>query len=88
MKAILDIGVSGNVILMMGTVGMELEGRHFRAVARRKGTLFQTVAVRALILRLTLMLVLPLLDAERSYSGLKEISSSVLPTVWIRTSTE
>lgn len=50
MKAILDIGVLCIIVLMMGTVGMELEGRHFRAVAQRKGALLLTVAAQTLIL--------------------------------------
>jgi BASS family bile acid:Na+ symporter len=49
-KAVLDIGVLCIIVLMMGTVGMELEGRHFRAVAQRKGALLLTVAAQALIL--------------------------------------
>ena len=39
MKAILDVGVVCVIVVMMGAVGMELEGRHFRAVMQRKGTL-------------------------------------------------
>jgi hypothetical protein len=31
-KAVLDIGVLCIIVLMMGTVGMELEGRHFRVL--------------------------------------------------------
>lgn len=50
MKAVLDIGVFCIIVLMMGTVGMELEGRHFRAVAQRKGALLLTVAAQTLIL--------------------------------------
>ena len=50
MKAVLDIGVLGIIVLMMGTVGLELEGRHFRAMAQRKGALLLTVAAQALIL--------------------------------------
>ena len=50
MKAILDIGVLCIIVLMMGTVGMELEGRHFRAVAQRKGALLLTIAAQTLIL--------------------------------------
>lgn len=50
MKAVLDIGVLCIIVLMMGTVGMELEGRHFRAVAQRKGALLLTVAAHTLIL--------------------------------------
>lgn len=50
MKAILDIGVLCIIVLMLGTVGMELEGRHFRAVAQRKGALLLTVAAQTLIL--------------------------------------
>jgi BASS family bile acid:Na+ symporter len=50
MKTILDVGVVCVTVLMMGAVGMELEGRHFRDVARRKGTLVLTVAVQAVVL--------------------------------------
>lgn len=50
MKATLDIGVVGILVLMMGAVGMELEGRHFRAVARRKGALLLTLAAQAVLL--------------------------------------
>ena len=39
MKAILDVGAVCVLVLMMGAVGMGLEGRHFREVLRRKGTL-------------------------------------------------
>ena len=41
-KTVLDLGVLCIIILMMATVGMELEGRHFRVVAQRKGTLLLT----------------------------------------------
>jgi hypothetical protein len=50
MKAILDIGVVAVIVLMMGAVGMELEGRHHRAVLRRKGMLPLTLAAQAVIL--------------------------------------
>ena len=50
MKAVLDIGVLCIIVLMLGTVGMELEGRHFRAVAQRKGALLLTIAAQTLIL--------------------------------------
>lgn len=50
MKTILDIGVLCIIVLMMGTVGMELEGRHFRAVARRKGALLLSVSAQTLLL--------------------------------------
>jgi bile acid:Na+ symporter, BASS family len=50
MKAILDFGVLGVFVLMMGAVGMELEGRHFRAVARRKGLLLLTLVAQAVAL--------------------------------------
>ena len=50
MKAILDLGVLSVLVLMMGAVGMELEGRHFRAVARRKWTLLLALAAQAVVL--------------------------------------
>jgi bile acid:Na+ symporter, BASS family len=50
MKAVLDIGILGVVVLMMTAVGMELEARHFRAVAQRKGALLLTLAAQAAIL--------------------------------------
>jgi len=50
MKAVLDIGVLGVIVLMMAAVGMELEARHFRAVARRKGALLLALAAQAAIL--------------------------------------
>jgi BASS family bile acid:Na+ symporter len=50
MKAILDIGVVCVTVLMMAAVGMELEGRHFRAVARRKGALVLTLVAQAVVL--------------------------------------
>lgn len=50
MKAVLDIGVLGVIVLMMAAVGMELEARHFRTVAQRKGTLLLTLAAQAVIL--------------------------------------
>jgi BASS family bile acid:Na+ symporter len=64
MKAILDIGVVCVTVLMMGAVGMELEARHLRDVARRKGTLFlilvaQAVVLPALGFGLTLAMALP-----------------------------
>lgn len=39
MKAVLDIGILGVIVLMTTAVGMELEARHFRAMAQRKGAL-------------------------------------------------
>ena len=64
MKTVLDLGVLGVLVLMMGAVGMELEGRHFRAVARRKRMLLSTLAAQAAILPalavgLTYVLALP-----------------------------
>ena len=50
MKAVLDIGILGVLVLMMGTLGMELEARHFRTVAQRTGVLLLTLAAQALIL--------------------------------------
>ncbi len=50
MKAILDIAVVCIIVLMMGAVGMELEGRHIREVTRRKGTLILTPAAQAVVL--------------------------------------
>ncbi len=50
MIAILDIGVVSVTVLMMGAVGMELEARHLRDVARRKGTLALILVAEAVIL--------------------------------------
>jgi BASS family bile acid:Na+ symporter len=50
MRTILDVGVVCVTVMMMGAVGMELEGRQFREVARRKGTLVLTLAVQAVVL--------------------------------------
>jgi len=50
MKAILDIGVLCVTVLMMGAVGMELEGRHLRAVMRQMGALVLTLTTQAVIL--------------------------------------
>ncbi len=50
MKAILDIGVVCVTVLMMGAVGMELEARHLRDVARRKGTLVLILLAQAVVL--------------------------------------
>ena len=40
-KTILDLGVLFVTVLLMITVGMELEGRHFRQVAQRKFALYR-----------------------------------------------
>jgi bile acid:Na+ symporter, BASS family len=50
MKAALDIGVLSVIVLMMVTVGMELEGRQFRALARSKILLLLTMAAQTIIL--------------------------------------
>jgi bile acid:Na+ symporter, BASS family len=50
MKAVLDLGILGVIVLMMTAVGMELEARHFRTVAQRKGALLLTLAAQAVIL--------------------------------------
>jgi bile acid:Na+ symporter, BASS family len=50
MNAILDVGVVCVVVLMMGAVGMELEGRHFREVLRRKGMVVLLLAAQAVVL--------------------------------------
>ena len=50
MRTILDLGVRGVTVLMMGAVGMELEGRHLRAVMRRKGLLLLALAAQAVVL--------------------------------------
>jgi len=50
MKTVLDIGLLAVIVLMMATVGMELEARHFRAVAHRKVALLLTLAAQAAIL--------------------------------------
>ena len=50
MKAALDIGVLSVIVLMMVTVGMDLEVRQFRAVAKNKTLLFLTMAAQTIIL--------------------------------------
>jgi BASS family bile acid:Na+ symporter len=50
MKVVIEIGVLFVLVLMMVAVGTELEGRHFRAVARRKGLLLLTLASQAVVL--------------------------------------
>jgi len=50
MKGILDVGVVCVLVLMMGAVGMGLEGRHFREVLRRKGTLVLILLAQAVVL--------------------------------------
>jgi len=51
-KAVLDIGVLGVTLLLMVTVGMELEPHEFREVARRKGVLLATLLLPAVLLPL------------------------------------
>ena len=46
-KPILDPGVLFVTVLLMITVGMELEGRHFRQVAQRKFALYRRWWARA-----------------------------------------
>ncbi len=50
MKSVLDIGVVSVTVLMMGAVGMELEGRHLRDVVRRKGTPVLILLAQAVVL--------------------------------------
>lgn len=50
MKTTIDIGVLVVIVLMMVAVGLELEGRHFRAVARRKALLLLALAGQMVIL--------------------------------------
>jgi BASS family bile acid:Na+ symporter len=50
MKAVLDLGVLGVTVLLMLTVGMDLEARDFREVARRKGSLIVVLLLPALLL--------------------------------------
>jgi bile acid:Na+ symporter, BASS family len=49
-KTIFDIGVLAVTLLMMVTVGMELEALDFRDVARRKGVLRGTLLLPAILL--------------------------------------
>jgi BASS family bile acid:Na+ symporter len=51
-KTILDIGVLLVTLLLMVTVGMELEGGDFRAVAHRKAALFGALLLPAILLPL------------------------------------
>ena len=50
MKAVLDSGVLGVTLLLMVTVGMELEAHDFREVARRKGVLLGALLLPAVLL--------------------------------------
>jgi BASS family bile acid:Na+ symporter len=50
MKTVLDIGILAVIVLTMAVVGMELEARHFRAVAHRKVAVLLTLAAQAAIL--------------------------------------
>ncbi len=52
MKAILDIGVLLVTVLMVVTVGMELEAQHFRALAERKRVLMPPLPCKPLLNRL------------------------------------
>ncbi len=61
MKAVLDIGVLGVTVLMMLTVGMELEGRHFREVVRHKWEVTLALAGQAILLPLVGLVVIGLL---------------------------
>ena len=49
MKWVLDIMVLGVAILLMVTVGMDLDARDFREVARRKGVLLGTLLLPAIL---------------------------------------
>ena len=50
MKLILDLGVLAVTLLLMMTVGMALEPRHFQDLVRRKGTLVLTLAGQIVLL--------------------------------------
>lgn len=50
MKTVLDLGVVGLSLLMMATVGMELEPDAFRRLARRRGLLAGTLLLPAALL--------------------------------------
>lgn len=50
MKAVLDIGVLAVTLLMMVTVGMDLEARDFREIARRKRALLRALLLPAVLL--------------------------------------
>jgi bile acid:Na+ symporter, BASS family len=47
---LLDLGILAVTLLLMVTVGMELEARDFREVARRKGVLLWTLLLPAILL--------------------------------------
>jgi len=49
-KTVLDLGVLGVTLLLMVTVGTELEARDFRAISRRKGMLAGTLLLPPLLL--------------------------------------
>ena len=50
MNWVLDIIVLGGTILLMVTLGMELDARDFREVARRKGVLLGTLLLPTMLL--------------------------------------
>ena len=50
MKAPLELGVFSLTILLMFSVGMVLDGRHFREVAARKGLILSTLLTQAVAL--------------------------------------
>ena len=50
MKVVLDLGVLGVTLLLMVTVGLKLEARDFREIARRKGVLLGTLLLPAILL--------------------------------------
>jgi len=50
MKVILDTGLSLVVVLMMASVGMDMEQQHFRTLARRKAALTLTLATQFVVL--------------------------------------
>jgi bile acid:Na+ symporter, BASS family len=57
MKEVIDLGVLAVTLLLMVTVGMELEARDFREMARLKGLVAATLLVPALILPVIALMV-------------------------------
>ena len=61
-RTILDPGVVVVSVLIMATVGMELETRHFRAVARERWKVVLSLAAQAVLLPLLAVAITRVLE--------------------------
>jgi bile acid:Na+ symporter, BASS family len=68
-KTILDLGVLFVTVLLMITVGLELEGRHFREVGQRKWTVGLLLGGQVVLLPLLGIAVAQALDLPRHLSA-------------------